>query len=88
MLDIQFIRDNAEKVAKDATAKGYDVDIQKLLVLDKERREVLQQVEDLRRQRNELASKAKGQKPSEEQVKSGREHKDKSSALEQKLAEV
>lgn len=88
MLDIQFIRDNPEAVAEKSKQKGYDVDVQQLLGFDKERRELLQQVEDLRRQRNELTARTKGQKPSDEQVKAGRELKDKLAKLEHQLAVI
>lgn len=88
MLDIQFIRENADLVAKKSKQKGYDVDIQQLLGFDKERIELLQQVEELRRQRNELAGQSKGQKPSEEQMKAGRDLKDKLADLEHKQASI
>ena len=64
MLDIQFIRDNPELVAEKSKQKGYDVDVTQLLGFDKERRELTQQVEELRQQRNELSSATKGQRPS------------------------
>lgn len=88
MLDIQFIRENPELVAEKSKQKGYDVDITQLLGFDQERRELLQQVEDLRRQRNELSGQAKGQKPSDEQVKAGKELKDKLADLEHKLGSI
>jgi seryl-tRNA synthetase len=85
MLDIQFIRDNPELVAKKSKQKGYDVDVHKLLKVDEERRKLLLEVEELRRQRNEQAGQTKGQKPSEEQIKAGRELKEKLNELEEKL---
>jgi len=88
MLDIQFIRDNPELVAEKSKQKGYDVDIQQLLGFDKERRELLQQVEDLRRQRNELTAATKGQKPNEEQIAQGRELRDKLGDIEHKLESI
>ncbi len=88
MLDIQFIRENADLVAEKSKQKGYDVDVDQLLGFDKERRELLQQVEEVRRQRNELTAKTKGQKPSEEQVKKGRELKDKLADMDHKLAAI
>src|SRR5580698_3359213 len=88
MLDIQFIRENPELVAEKSKQKGYDVDITQLLGFDSERRELLQQVEDLRRQRNELSSQTKGQKPSEEQMTVGREIKEKIADLEHKLSSI
>jgi seryl-tRNA synthetase len=88
MLDIQFIRDNAELVAEKSAQKGYKVDITQLLGFDTERRELQQQVEELRRQRNEIAASMKGQKPTEEQVAKGREVKDKLADLEPKLESI
>ena len=88
MLDIQFIRDNPDVVAEKSKQKGYDVDVQQLLGFDKERIELIQQVEELRRQRNELTEQAKGQKPSEEQMQTGRELKDKLAKLEHQLSAI
>jgi seryl-tRNA synthetase len=88
MLDIQFIRDNPGLVAEKSKQKGYEVDIEQLLGFDKKRRELLVQVEDLRRQRNELTAQSKGQKPSDEQVKAGRELKDKLADLEHKHGSI
>jgi seryl-tRNA synthetase len=88
MLDIQFIRDNPELVSEKSRQKGYNVDITQLLGFDDERRELLQQVEELRRQRNELSGATKGQKPSDEQLTAGREIKDKLSKLEHQLSSI
>jgi len=88
MLDIQFIRDNAELVTEKSKQKGYDVDIQQLLGFDKERRELQQQAGELRRQRNELTEHGKGQKPSEEQIAKGREIREKINDLEHKLESI
>jgi seryl-tRNA synthetase len=88
MLDIQFIRDNPEEVAKKSEQKGYKVDLPKLLELDEGRRVLLQEIEDLRRQRNELTAQTKGRRPSDEQVKAGKDLKDKIAGLEQKLGPV
>lgn len=88
MLDIQFIRDNAELVAEKSKQKGYDVDIIQLLGFDKERRELTQQVEELRKERNALTAETKGQKPSEEQMQKGRDLKDKLADLEPKLSAI
>jgi seryl-tRNA synthetase len=59
MLDIQFIRDNPELVQEKSAQKGYQVDIAKLLELDKERRSLLTEVEELRQKRNELSDRIK-----------------------------
>jgi seryl-tRNA synthetase len=88
MLDIQFIRDHAELVAEKSRQKGYDVDITQLLGFDTERRDLQQQTDELRRQRNELTQQNKGQKPSDEQISKGRELKDQLADLEHKLAAI
>lgn len=88
MLDIQFIRENPEKVQEKAKQKGYDIDIQQLLGFDSKRRELQQQVEELRRQRNEIADSMKGGRPSDDQVARGREIKDQLVGLEHQLASI
>jgi seryl-tRNA synthetase len=88
MLDIQFIRDNPELVAEKSRQKGYEVDIRQLLGFDIERRELQQQAEELRRQRNELTEQTKGQKPSEEQIAAGREIREKVNDIEHKLESI
>ncbi len=88
MLDIQFIRDNRELVQEKSKQKGYDVDIEQLLGFDSKRRELLSQVEELRRQRNELNENTKGQRPSEEQIARGREIKEQLGTLEHQLSAV
>jgi seryl-tRNA synthetase len=55
MLDIQFIRDNPEKVKESTKNKNYDPKIvDEVLALDKKRRDLLQQIESLRAERNQL----------------------------------
>ncbi len=52
MLDIKFIRENVEIVKKAVTNKGEKADIDRIIALDIERRRVLQDVEELRGERN------------------------------------
>lgn len=85
MLDINFIRKNQALVEKSAREKGYDVNISELLSLDDQRKSILQQVEELRRQRNEIASQMKGGKPSDELIASGKEVKAKLAEIEPQL---
>ncbi|PID31820.1 serine--tRNA ligase [Candidatus Saccharibacteria bacterium] len=77
MLDIQFIRDNPDVVAAKSQQKGYQVDIPKLLEVDKDRRTVLQAVEQLRQERNALADKLKGAagKPDQADIDAGKQIK-------------
>ena len=88
MIDIQFIRDNPELVAAKAAQKGYPVDVPHLLELDKRRRELLGQVEELRAQRNVVADASKGQRPSDAQIEQGKELKAQVAELERQLEPV
>ncbi|MEK7501277.1 MAG: serine--tRNA ligase [Patescibacteria group bacterium] len=84
MLDIRFIRENAELVAKKAEQKGYKVDVKHLLQLDDGRRKLLGEIEIVRTQRNELAGQ-KDQKPSAADQLKGQGLKKKLKELELKL---
>ncbi len=90
MLDIRFIRENAELVAEKSKQKGYEVDITKLLTLDESRRKLIGEVEQVRAQRNELAEKLKNTNtnPSQEDIDNGKQLKDKLADLEWKLSPV
>lgn len=72
MLDIRFIRENAEAVQQNAEKKGYNLSITDLLKVDAERRTLQQQVDELREKRNENAAKMKGGKPSQELIDEGK----------------
>lgn len=77
MLDIKFIRENAEAVQENARHKGYGhVNIDDLLRLDSSRRELQQVADALREKRNEVASRMKGGRPSEELIAEGKKIKD------------
>lgn len=88
MLDIQFIRDNPELVARKAQEKEMPVDIPKLLGLDERRRKLIDEVGKLRQQRNALADAMKQAKPTEDQIKQGRDLKEQIAALESDLDAV
>jgi seryl-tRNA synthetase len=88
MLDIQYIRENREKVQEKSAQKGYTVDVAGLMVLDDERRRVLSEVEKLRTRRNEIASTMKGGKPEQQLVDEGKALKVTLSGKEQQLAEL
>jgi len=57
MLDVKFIRDNRDVVKKAVRDKGVKLDIDKFLELDKERRTLLIEVEQLKRQKNEVSDR-------------------------------
>lgn len=64
MLDIKFIRDNAAKVKENIKNRRMDVDVDRLLVLDLQRRERILQIEQLRALRNQKSKS----KPSDEEI--------------------
>ena len=55
MLSIDFIRANSEKVKQAAKNKNREVDIEKILSLDEEKRSLIQEAQVLREERNKLA---------------------------------
>lgn len=83
MLDIRYVRDNAERVKEFSSQKGYKVDVDRLLQLDVDRREIQQKADSLRTERNSIAEamKKSGGKPDEQSIERGR-------VLKTELAEV
>src|SRR6056297_331269 len=88
MLDIKYIRDNADQIKEAAQNKGVDVDIDRLLQLDEEKRSLQGQMDELRSQRKKTAQSAKGEKPSEEQIRKGKELKQKIQELEEEYKNI
>ena len=88
MLDIQFIRENTELVAEKAKQKGITVDLSKLMTLDTQRRETLQEIEALRAERNTIADSMKGGNPTQEQITRGREVKERIAQAEMLLEPI
>ncbi len=88
MLDINFVRKNQELVAKSAQEKGYKVDIERLLELDDRRRALLQQVDELRRQRNEISAKLSKGKPEPDTLAEAKHIKSELSQIEPELDDV
>lgn len=86
MLDINFIRENLDLVQKSAKEKGYTIDIKKVIELDDSRKSVLQETEELRRKRNEIAAQMKGGKPDPKLIEEGKTVKEQLVSLEEKLA--
>jgi seryl-tRNA synthetase len=88
MLDIQFIRDNPKEVALKSKQKGYKVDIDQLLALDKRRVEFTQELESVNQERNKLAQLLKSQKPTDAQIESGKSLRTRQQALTKELDAV
>ena len=94
MLDIQLIRDNPELIKKACLDKQLDPKIvDEVLTTDQNRRQKQQQVDELRQQANKQAelikiSVAGGQKPTPEQLETGKNLKLKLKALEPELTKI
>lgn len=81
MLDIKFIRENPEKVKEATAAKQQDPKVvDKFLVVDKEKRELLAKIEELRAQRNIAAR--------EKDIKRGKKIKKELTDLDPKLRKL
>lgn len=59
MLDIKYIRDNADKVQKAAQEKNIKISIEELLMIDRERVVLMQEIEKLQAQKNMLNDRMK-----------------------------
>jgi len=69
MLNIKFIRQNPDAVKEGCRKKQVEVDVDKLLEVDKKRREVLQALEDMRAQKNKASKKISETKGGKEKQK-------------------
>ncbi len=80
MLDINYIRENFEKVKKSVESRKADVNLEKLLKLDDERRDLICKVDALRSKRNEAARK--------KDIEAGKKIKGELEGLEKELNEI
>lgn len=80
MVDINFIRENTEAIKKTIVGKKLDLNLDVLLEVDQQRRELISKVEDLRRQRNEIAK--------ERNIEKGRAIKSELDHLEEDLGKI
>ena len=88
MLDVKFIRENLDLVEKSAKEKGYKIDVQEVIRLDDARKKKLTRVEELRRERNEIAAKMKGGKPEKALIEKGKKIKEELAGLEEELNKI
>ncbi len=80
MFDIKIIRENPELVEKGAASKGVTVDVNKILELDAEYRTLLEEVQNLRAERNKAAK--------ERDIEKGKEIKAKLTEKEEKFSHL
>ena len=85
MLDLKFIRENSEAVRKNCERRGYPVDMDRLIRLDADARQLGQEAEVLRADRNRLSKECAKNPEAREQVK---QLKEVLAEKEAKLAEM
>lgn len=88
MLDINFIRQHSDKVKKACQQKQIEVDIDELLKIDEERRNLLSEVEEMRAAKNrasEEIAKTKDKEKKQSIIDDMRELDKKSDKLEEEL---
>ena len=90
MLDIRYVRENPERVKEFSKQKGYDIDVDHVLNLDEERRELQQKGDELRTERNSIADAMKKSdgKPDQVSIDRGRVLKTELAEIEDRLRVV
>lgn len=89
MLDIKYIRENADKIQKAADEKQLKFDVQELLSVDKERVALMQEIEKLQAEKNDLNKKVKGgAKPDQSIINEGKLIKKNLEDLDPKYREI
>jgi seryl-tRNA synthetase len=92
MLDIKFIRENPEQVKKGIQLKGETGDIDALLALDTDRRQMIYKVEQLKQERNENSKKVaalkKEKKDVSEIINSTKSISEEVKSLDEQLVEI
>ena len=66
MLDLKLIRSQPEEIAANCRKRNVHVDIEKLLVIDEQVRQITTEVDSVRQRRNEISKEMKGEIPSDE----------------------
>ncbi len=79
MIDIKLIRENSDIVKKKLQDRGASVDIDRIINLDKERRKLIQEIENLKAEKNKLGPRDQDR---------GREIKEKIKNLEPELEKI
>jgi len=92
MLDLRFVRENANAVKASLSRRGINLDLAEFLALDASRRATQQEIETLRRRRNEVSEEIgrlkKAGQPAEDKVAEMRAVGDSIAALENSTREV
>jgi len=92
MLDLNFVRNNLEEVQRRLGSRGPGYDLQGFIQLDSQRRDLLQEIEKLRRDRNtasqEIAAMKKAGKDTTPQQEAVRKIGEETKSIELRLADA
>ncbi|MDR9833606.1 serine--tRNA ligase [Staphylococcus coagulans] len=93
MLDIKLFRSEKEKVKEKVALRGMDpAVVEEVLTLDQQRRDLIQQTEDLKAERNkasqQIAEKKRSKENADDAIKAQREVGEKIKAIDAQLKEV
>ncbi len=92
MLDLRYVRENGEQVKAGLARRGITLDLTEFLALDAKRRAAQQEIETLRRRRNEVSEEIgklkKAGQPAEDKVAEMRAVGDKIAAIENSTREA
>ena len=92
MLDLNFVRNNLDEVQRRLSSRGPGYDLQGFVQLDSQRRDLLQEIEKLRRDRNtasqEIAAMKKAGKDTTPQQEAVRKIGEETKVIELRLAEA
>lgn len=88
MLDIKYIRDNADKIKEAAQNKNIEVDIDRLIQLDQDKRGLQGELDELKAERKKVAQEGQGEKPSQEQIQKGKDLKQKIQDKEEEYKKI
>ncbi|HWU24367.1 MAG TPA: serine--tRNA ligase [Candidatus Paceibacterota bacterium] len=90
MLDIRFIRENIDLVKAGAAKKHVEVDIDRLLQIDDERKAIRQQLDDRKAEQNRMSDRIRLAKDEEKEslIESMRHVKDGAAELEEKYTAI
>ena len=92
MLDLKFIRENSDIVKAGITKKNDNIDIDKILELDNNRREIIRTVEQLKARKNkvssEIAKKKKAGEPADDVIAEMRKVGEEITQQDKQLSEI
>lgn len=88
MLEIKFIRENAEEVKKNCKLRNIECDVDRLLELDGKRRKMISEIDECKKEKNEINDEMKSASDKTALVEKGKDIKTKLEKLEPEFLET